>query len=194
MISLLTNKDIDKSAYLHYEGMPNDFLPSFGKKFLNELHRYLLEDKRIIALKHENPKLNGVLIATIDSGSTLSHTMRSGLFVFLPYIIAKIITQPKTLKFIFETVFYKNKYKDNILAEVLVLSVSQDARKQGIGKKLVHKLKQVLREREIQKFRVSTLVSNSAANSFYQKTGGKLVYKIKIYDRIWNVYHYTLTD
>ena len=50
MIKTLTSKDLPISAKIHFEGMSNDFLPRFGIKFLEILHKQLIIQPEVICL------------------------------------------------------------------------------------------------------------------------------------------------
>ena len=83
MIKKLTAKEAKQSALLHKQGMPNDFLPSFGISFLTLLHQELINNPRVIALGAYNHKgLIGVLIATTNTSNTMREIFLNNISKF----------------------------------------------------------------------------------------------------------------
>jgi ribosomal protein S18 acetylase RimI-like enzyme len=193
MIKKLLQADLNTSAKIHFEGMSNDFLPGFGLKFLEILHRQLILQPQVIHLGYyDNNHLIGLILATTNTKVTMKKALIGGFWKFLPYVFIKIIISPKTILNIWQTIFYGNS-SDEISSEILILAVDKQYRRKGIGNKLISQLKIELVKNNIKKLKVGTLSSNVPANKFYASCGGKFSYSFNIYNRVWNVYAYKLS-
>ena len=191
MIKRLTQSDITESAYIHWEGMREDFLPGFGIPFLKKLHKYLLQSRHVIGLGiFEEKQLMGVLFAAISTQKAMNYVYRHGYFEFLPHLIKRLVTSPGDIKFLWETMFYSRNRPDSPECEILILSLRQTARRQGYGSQLISGLKNELSRQNVDLFKVGTLITNLSANNFYKKTGGVFKENFRIYGKIWNVYYY----
>ncbi|RJR30260.1 GNAT family N-acetyltransferase [Candidatus Microgenomates bacterium] len=191
MIKTLTAKDAQQSALLHKQGMPNDFLPSFGILFLTLLHQELISNPRVIALGEFNQdRLIGILIATTNTSNTMRQIYLKNAFKFIFFVLKSLMQAPKKMSYLFQTLWYHNP--TNINAEILILTIDKKHRGKGIGSKLFRKLTQEYRARNISIASVGTRKDNVIANAFYQKMGGSLESTYNIYDRVWNVYQYRL--
>ena len=71
----------------------------------------------------------------------------------------------------------KNKTPDGIGgdagpgAELLSIAVSDDSRKQGVGRDLIAALESYLKESGVTSYKTVTLSTDSGANAFYKKCG-----------------------
>lgn len=193
MITQLKQSDVSKTAFLHKQGMPNDFLPSFGINFLEVLHRHLLQSRHSIGLgAFEKNELQGFIVGTTDISKLLKEIFIKSGWQFFPYIIYKVIASPKTIKYLYQTLFYGKNKNEKIKAELIILSIDEAARRKHLGSKLIKAFHKELKKLKIRKYKVGTLSTNLPANSFYRKTGGMYTYSFTIYDRTWNVYYYTV--
>lgn len=192
MIQIITEKDTQRTAFIHRQGMPNDFLPSFGILFLKLLHERLLVSQYIIPLGYyKGGILHGFVMGTTNTKKALKETMLKNITLFLPFVIKKLITSPKTIKYLLETALYGNG-DNQYSAEILIFSIEKEYRRKGVGNKLIKTLKNELRKKNISNLKVGTLSTNKAANNFYKKNGGKFHHTFKIYSHLWNVYHFKI--
>ena len=193
-IKPLTLKDASISAKLHLEGMPKDFLPSFGMKFLKILHEAIIDSSDVIS--HGYFKYNilvGILFASKNTRNIFLQILSTRLFKLLPFIIIRTLLFPATSIKLLQTIAYGLATPRTIPAEILILSVDHKFKRQGIASKLFTKLTQVYTQKQIKKFLVGTTSGNKEANAFYLKMGGKFIKNLKIYNRIWNMYSFDIT-
>ena len=196
MIKKLTIGDVNKAVFLHQEGMPNDFLASFGTYFLNRIHYNLIKSKTVITLGNfEKENLNGIIYGSFNTSATYSEILRTGFFSLAPIIIVKFILKPKMFISIIQAILYPNQHsKSDIKAELLILSISKVNRHAGIGSKLINQLKENFKNNHVYKFKVSTKESNLAANNFYIKNKGQYQKKISIFNTVWNLYYFYIKE
>ncbi len=187
----LTNNDTFSAARIHLEGMSQDFLPSFGIGFLNILHTHFLKSPDAICLGYyKKSRLYGVIVGCTDTSRFLKKVVTRGFWQFLPIVLPKLILSPKKLYYVLQTLFYGQDKFDTSKSELIILSVSKEVRRQGIGTILLKALKKEFKQQHITSFKVGALSTNQTANTFYQKLGGVFSHTISIYGKKWNVYKY----
>lgn len=175
-------------ASLHHQELSGDFLPSFGKPFLELLHQLILSSNQAITLGfYEKNELLGFVVGARNTNTFFSDIFKRGWPQLLPHVIKKLILQPNTLKHFWQTLFYGNK-KSAILAELIIIIVTNKAQGKGIGTQLLEQLKAEYKKININQFLVSTIHNNKQSNSFYVKRGGKALKKFHLYDKNWQMY------
>lgn len=188
MIKHLNINDCYQSAALHATGMPEDFLASFGRQFLVELHKGLISHPSVIALgEFQNHRLLGIMIATTDTRKLLRQLFLTRFPIFVFPVLLNLIKRPINIKYIWETFFY-GQVLSQIPAEILVLSIDAAYHQQGFATKLMLGLKAEFKKRDILQFKVATRSTNTPANKFYRKMGGQFQHQFHIYGQIWNLY------
>jgi len=194
MLKRLTKEDAFTSACIHMEGMPHDFLTQFGMRFLEYLHELLISSEHIITIGYfQRKKLIGIILVASNTKKALTDVYKRGFLKLCYFTLKKLITKPRIIYHLIQTFLYGQKYEEEKCAEILVLSVTKNHHRKGIGFQLVTRAKQKLREVSIQKLKVGTLINNTKANNFYKKHGGIFSHVFSIYCRTWNVYYFTLT-
>lgn len=190
MIRYLLSHHASDSAKLHQNGMPDDFLASFGETFMFLLHKQLIRCPSVIALGNfDRNILTGIIFGSVNIKKTFLEFISINSILFLPFILKKIVLKPRILIRVFQAILYPHLNKpENTHAEILILSVSDKQRHKGIGTLLVNNLKQQYKSKGINQFKVSTKKDNYAANKFYKKAGGYYVSEKLIFDTVWNNY------
>jgi len=136
-----------------------------------------------------NDKILGFIAFTTNLNKLYkSGITKSGLkFAFL---LAGKIFSLKTIKKVFETLFYPNRIKklDLPSAELLSVVVAKDAQGKGLGAKLVQKGLAECAKRKLDKVKVLVGADNKPANELYQKCGFELVGQIENHGVLSDVY------
>lgn len=193
MIRRINSADISRSARIHFEGMSHDFLPGFGINFLKVLHSQLIKSPHVIALGHfQHENLQGIIFGTTDTQVAMKKALFKGSFKLLPYVVPRLLKEPRLLIKLWETFQYGLKFPSPIKAELLILAVDKSYRRHGIGSKLISALNTEFKTQSILTFKVATLSTNWAANAFYKKLGGRSLGAFSIYGRKWQVYGYNV--
>ncbi|HCS79095.1 TPA: hypothetical protein DIV55_05145 [Patescibacteria group bacterium] len=193
MITRLNGDDMESSAYLHMQGMPDDFLPSFGNQFLRLIHEGMIQSPYSIPLGlFKNGELKGVIVGATNTQKLLSGIYLKLFLKLIPLVVYKIISQPTHLLFLWQTLVYSSRKPSNIPAELLVLTVDTKVRRKGYGTQLLKALKKEYRNAGIGNFIVGAAHKHKAANQFYQKTGGVWKKDFVMYDHIWSLYEYSI--
>ncbi len=194
-IKPLAVNDAKASAKLHLEGMPNDFLPGFGMKFLKNLHEVIINSPGVFSLGYyKNNLLIGILIASQNTPNLFRQILHHHFLKLLPSIITRLLLHPSIIKKLIQTYAYGLATQRTILAEIIILSVDHKFKRQGIASKLFEKLTELYIQNKIYKFLVSTTTENKEANAFYIKMGGKFTKSFAIYGRVWNMYSFEISN
>lgn len=190
MIVPLHTQHADQVAALHIAGIPTGFISSLGIKFVTALYRAIAEspygfgyveviDEKVVGFVAFTTNLKG-LYKTI--------CRRSGLRFF--FLLSSRLISLRTLKKIFETLFYPNKVKTPDLpqAELLSIAVSQTERGKGIaGKLILHGLAES-HNAGIDRVKVLVADFNQPANRLYRKTGFEFCCQVDSHGVASNIY------
>lgn len=180
-IHSLTLSDVNYVAKIHTASLPNTISSKIGLKYLENLYQVLLSNPKIhiIYIIKDKNALIGLISATNDLNKTerllkVSFFPKIYLLIFMAIINGRISLKEIVKRQMFEKKLM-NIYKKPYLA-ILTLFVSEDFRRQGLGKKLVKLLiENVKSHRNIY---VDTLIVNKVAKKFYISCGFKLDNKI----------------
>ena len=195
IIKPLTLQDADSSAKLHQEGMPKDFLPSFGFEFLKKLHQAIIINPEVISLGcFDKNQLIGILIGSRHTRNLFRQIFRHYKFKLLPHVLTQTFRHPLILKKFLQTFIYGVATPRTIPAEIIILSISENYRRRGIANKLFKSLIDKYKELKVSVFIVGTTVENEPANNFYVKVGGQYIKKFDIYNRTWNIYVFNIKN
>ncbi|GAG00303.1 unnamed protein product, partial [marine sediment metagenome] len=177
-------------ARLHIEGIKTGFISSLGIGFVTALYEAIAENKSSFGIvAEENDKVLGFIAFTTNLNKLYKSVVtKSGIkFAFL---LAGKIFSLKTIKKVFETLFYPNRIKklDLPSAELLSVVVAKDAQGKGLGAKLVQKGLAACAKRGIDKVKVLVGAENEPANRLYLKCGFELVGQIENHGVLSDVY------
>ena len=178
----LSKDDAQAVARLHRENITTGFLSRLGPGFLAALYRSIGRSpysRIFVAVDQDLQKVAGFAACSLNTAAMYRHILlrRSVLFFFL--LLPRAFS-PENLKFIRETLFYPQKEKKKARArngnagpqaELLSIAVSDDSRKQGVGRDLLNALESYLRENRVTSYKTVTLSTDPDANAFYKKCG-----------------------
>lgn len=197
----LTVKYAHDAAVLHIEGIDMGFISSLGIDFVTALYRSIAESPEsfgYVALKED--KVVGFATFTTNLKGLYKSIMKKNLFRFSFLLFGKLFSF-KTVKKIFETLFYPNRINTMDLpnAELLSIAVAESDRGKGIAITLIRQGLKECHERGIPKVKVLVADFNKPANTLYQKTGFEKITQIENHGIVSNVYvvgtdHFTKSD
>lgn len=190
MIIPLKKEHAKQVACLHISGIPTGFISSLGEKFVTALYESMTESPYGFGFVEETKgKVVGFVVFTINiKGLYKTICLERGIrFFFL--LFSKLISL-KTIKKIFETLFYPSRTETRDLpkAELLSIVVADTERGKGIAGELIQHGLCECHNSGIEKVKVLVAEFNAPANHLYKKNGFELRAKFENHGIVSNVY------
>jgi len=174
LIDPSTSKDITALARIHHTALPDDFLPSLGRDFLeNVYYPAALKSGNAITLaaRARGEPVGFVTIAHYSSQYTRDVLrwawIRMGLYALKAFLSHPSILW-KSLEVLQSALFSK---PDPIQSEIVFIAVDPSCHGQGIGTQLVISSLQYLERKSIYECRTKTLAGNRHVIRMYEKIG-----------------------
>ena len=167
-------------AGLHAEGIFTGFISSLGPKFISQLYRGIAAcPSAFCFVALEGNRILGFIAAAESVGKLYkSVILRRGLLMLGPLL--RFAFSPRTIRKIFQTLLYPSRTsKEYPSAEILSVVVAPDARRRGVGSKLMRAGLEEFSRRGIAKVKVAVAADNGPANRYYLKEGFE---KAGVYD------------
>jgi ribosomal protein S18 acetylase RimI-like enzyme len=190
MIKPLQKDHAARVAQLHINGIPTGFISSLGERFVTALYESISQSPYGFGLVEDvDGKIVGFIAFTTNLKGLYKSILKKDLFRFGFLLCGKLLSL-RTVKKIFETLFYPNRIEAHKLpnAELLSVVVDESQRGRGIAAKLIQEGLAECRSRGIQKVKVLVADFNDSANRLYQKTGFEKITQIENHGIISNVY------
>lgn len=174
--------ELDDVFQLYKDYMFDSYLLKFGDTFVKEYLRVIIASKNCISFtaKHGEGEIVGFIMSTLDRGKI----MRELLFnkVFLAAWLKKILSQPCLALGSIELCCYPFRASaGNIKAEFLFITVEPAYRKMGLAEDLIKKTLDSMKERGMDKVKVSTIAENKVVNSLLEKLGFRVEKKFSMF-------------
>lgn len=173
--------DIKQIAQLHVNALPNDIFPSLGKWYLTHYYKFVISSIKddLILLRNEN-NIDAVCVITYSSTDFISRVVKATFFPLFISAVLSFFTSNAFRHFFIS--FIKSKiikndthgFGKNMNPEIAFIYTDTKKQGQGLGTKLLSKVKTLLLDKHITELFVKTLdhPSNKALN-FYLKIGFK---------------------
>lgn len=184
----LNQKDLDDIVKIHLETLSEDLLPQLGEKFLIKFYKYInnSELEEIFFIKDQD-NLLATCIISYHPNTLLRRVLKNTFIYFIYSFAINILTNKKLFISVFKIFFNKTIFVSQS-PEIVYIFTNPIFQGKGIGKNVIEKVENALRNKKINKYYVKTLndKENKAIN-FYLKNGFK---KIKRFNYAGNVYLY----
>jgi len=177
-------------ANLHIFGIPTGFISSLGLPFVTRLYEAIASSSDAFGFVHvEDGNVIGFIAFTTNLKNLYRSICRKAGFRFFLILLKRIFSW-KTMKKVYETLFYPNRIDKLNLpdAELLSIVVSESARAKGIGRKLMRQGLTECSNRGIRDVKVLVADFNQPANRFYQNAGFQIRTQIENHGIVSNVY------
>jgi ribosomal protein S18 acetylase RimI-like enzyme len=187
-----------KISLIHKKSISDGFLSSLNLSILIKLYRGFAKSKYaklFVALDNENNIL-GFIVVSFATSKLYKEIIFQNFLLIIPLLLPKMLRISFLLK-IFETLLYP--FKDKIVigaeSELLNFCVEYDSRGQGVGEKLFLRVRDVLKNRNINSLKIVTGKDQIAAQKFYEKheailSGTQEIHKGSAY----LIYKYNITE
>jgi len=186
----ITVQDAPMVAALHIKGIKTGFISSLGIDFVTALYEAIAKNKSSFGfVAEENDKVLGFIAFTTNLNKLYKSVITKSGIKFALLLVAKIFSL-KTIKKVFETLFYPNRIKklDLPSAELLSIVIDKEQREKGLATGLVQKGLAKCARRGIEKVKVLVAADNQSANKLYKKYGFELVAQIENHGILSNIY------
>ncbi len=177
-------------ARLHKEGIPTGFLSSLGESFLTDLYKAISQSSDGFGfVVRKDGEILGFVAFASDLQKLYKQVIRKKGLKLILILIPRLLSM-RTIRKIYENIFYPKKTENLNLpsAELLSIVVSSNNQGKGFAQKLIEMGFRECRRRNISEVKVLVAESNLLANRLYQKTGFQLATKIESHAVISNVY------
>ncbi|MFH1457245.1 MAG: GNAT family N-acetyltransferase [Patescibacteria group bacterium] len=182
MIIPLTENKIQEVVALHQKVLGHTLNSRIGSWFLKKLYMQTIkaENNGFGFIYMENNKVLGFISFCIDQEKLSNKIKQSISFKNKLKLFSFLIFHPNLINKFIKNIFFGNFIKNNFKKPytiILTIGVHSNTRGKGIGKKLINKCQEVLKNKNINTIYVDTEITNKIAIKFYQKIGFQIIKK-----------------
>jgi ribosomal protein S18 acetylase RimI-like enzyme len=169
-----TTDEIAAVARIHFDALPDDFLPSLGLDFLERVHYPAAFTSRfganLVALI--GSRLVGFVTIAHDAVAFSRDVMRRARWPIVRYAIRAAVRDPRHLRMSAEVLRSVLRGKaDPVKGEIFLIAVDREWRGKGIGQALVQASVQYLQQHHVDRCRTKTLAANAGVIGMYEHLG-----------------------
>lgn len=161
-------------ARIHFEALPDDFLPSLGLDFLELVHYPATFTSaygaNLVAVTDGRPV--GFVTIAHDAGLFSRDIMRRAVWQIARYALRAAARNPLHLRQSAEVAWSAlNGKADPVPGEIFLIAVDRDRRGQGVGQALVRESLAYLARHGVGRCRTKTLAANAGVIGMYERLG-----------------------
>ncbi len=186
----LSSEDASAVAALHISGIKTGFISSLGTEFVTALYEAIAEcESGFGYVAKKDGHVLGYSCFTTDLSSLYKTVILSNGFK-LVFRLARKMFSLKTIKKIFETLFYPSRISKLNLpsAEFLSMVIAEKGRGQGLASKLMQMGFDECSRRGFEKIKIFAAVDIKPINKMYKKYGFELVEQMDNHGIVSNIY------
>lgn len=183
-VLVANNKFIKDIVRTHKSAFPNFFLTELGDDFLKLYYRSVLASRNgVLLVCLENEKVIGFCAACIKSAGFNSSLIKDNFFKFSAIGIKLLFSNPKSLFRLYKNLTKHGDNNDNgDYAELMSIGVSNEIQNKGVGKLLLGKLENNLKDKGVTTLSLTTdTLDNEKTLGFYSKCGFTKWYEFVTY-------------
>jgi len=175
--------DLSRVVEIHKTSLPEDFLPSLGSEFLNEIFYPAMsasKNAEIFVASHDDLVI-GFAIISLNSSKLFKEIVFYHTLDFFGHFIHSVLfsfTQLRMALGILWSSFFLGG--ENDFGEIYIIAVDQAFRGCGIGKLLVNKSIEYIKATKLPGIKIKTLKSNRSWISFFEKNNWKRTSEFRI--------------
>jgi len=163
-------------AALHRLGIATGFLSSLGERFLRQMYAAVPSAPAGFGFVWE--ETDGRVLGFVACAESTDRLYKQALLrrgVLMALALLPRCLRPSVIRRLWETLRYPSEVGEDLpVAEVLSITVAEEARGRGIGSALVDAAFEEFRRRNISRVKVAAWAGNEAANRFYHRCGFRL--------------------
>lgn len=169
-----TAAEVRDLARLHFEALPDDFLPSLGRDFLERVHYPAtftsVFGANLVAVADGRPV--GFVTIAHDAGLFSRDIMRRAATSIAGYALRAAARNPLHLRKTAEVAWSAlNGTADPVKGEIFLIAVDREWRGHGVGQGLVRSALAYLSQHHVDRCRTKTLAANAGVIAMYEKLG-----------------------
>ena len=189
MIRKIEPTDIGRITELYYSNIKESFFSMFGKDFLRLVLEAMLTCEFTIGYVLElNRNVEGFIIGTTDTPKLFRNVLYKKWSKLLLNVFV-VLRKPAIFKQVLDSFNYSDKtHIEDTEAELLFIAIESGYRNKDFGKMLINRALQEIKNRGIEKVKVSTLNSNEVVNKMLENFGVKLEKEFKFYGKKMKLY------
>ncbi len=178
-------KDVESIVVIHCDAFKDFFLTSLGKDFLNFYYTNFIKSNETVSMVAEDEgRVVGFSAATKYCKGFNSRLIKHNLFSFGLLSLKLLFTNPAALIRLAKNLTKKGDLvEDNEdYAELYSIGVDSGQQGKGVGKKLLAKTEDVLKEEGVARVSLTTDYNNNeSAVGFYHSMGYETLYNFVTY-------------
>ncbi|GAI01963.1 unnamed protein product [marine sediment metagenome] len=181
IIRLAQKNESWQIAEIHKKEIKKGFLSSLKKSFLEKLYSAIIESQfSFCIVAQEKDQVIGFVAGTTNIDKLYSYFLKKYFFQSVFVLLPKIFSF-KSLKKIFETLFYPQKEKKLPKAEFLTIALKKGFQGQEIGSQMLQKFILEMKSKKVEVFKVIVGEELKPAIKFYEKNGFQFLKNITIH-------------
>ena len=161
-------------ARIHFDALPDDFMPSLGADFLKRVHYPATFESSFGAnlVAVANAELIGFVTIAHDAGRFSGDVIRRGLWSIAAYALRAALRNPLHLRVSAEVLWSVITGKpDPVKGEIFLIAVDRSWRGKGVGQALVRASLDYLASHQVDRCRTKTLAANAGVIGMYERLG-----------------------
>jgi GNAT superfamily N-acetyltransferase len=170
--------DIPKAVEIHLSSFPGFFLSILGQRFLNEFYQNYIVDPMGVGFASRNSKgeITGIVVGPFNPNGYFKRLLKRRWWAFCIASSQAILKDPSCIIRLVRAVFYRGEAPNGPTRALLSsIAVSPNAQNEGVGKKLVLRWVEEIKNRGgIGCYLTTDAQNNNEVNIFYQHLGWKI--------------------
>lgn len=182
---------------LHRQELKSGFLSSLGDRALSLMFEFAVADPTatLLVAQGEDGRVTGFLLGSVDTSSFYREFLKRKSLKAFVLVAPKLVFSLSRIRKILETLLYPARKEVRVLpsAELMDLVVDSNVQRRGVGRALFARFVEVMGERQVPNFRITTGGSLADAHQFYEKMGAIRVSDIEVHaHQVTRVYVYEI--
>ncbi len=186
IVRLLEAGDIRTVARIHFESLPEDFLPSLGLHFLDAVYypAAIRSQHAVTFIARLDGQRVGFVTVAHNSDRYTNDILKGRYSTLASYALGASLRDPMMLIRSFQVVRSALLSKpDPVKSEIVFIAVDEPFRGRGVGSLLISRAIKYLQNKGQHECRTKTLASNMDVIRVYQKLGWKERNRFRLMDR-----------
>ena len=184
-INRASEKDVNEIVRIHRDAFEGFFLANLGETFLKFYYRVFIKNKyAVVMVAHEDDKVVGFSAATKVCKGFNTMLIKENFLQFCGVSLRLLFTNPGALVRLAKNLTKKGEsVEDNEdYAELYSIGVDSHQQGKGIGKKLLAKTEDVMKQEGVERVSLTTdYDNNESAVGFYHSMGYETLYEFVTY-------------